>query len=436
MRVVGGRAFTVVLLCGAGVAAPDALLACDRDCSPSPNPVEIGVLPGYQQSRVRQISNGGDIVGQAVRTSGEPTQQAVLWHKRGSRYKAEVLPPLEGFVRGEARGFATHWTPIGMSFNPTGGMRAVAWRMDWRAGQRVALDLEPPPGFTDAQAFSGNGLRLVAGDAWNAKEAVNGLTVRHAVLWRLTWDGGSVFCDLGVPDGFLTSSANDVNAFGFVVGTAVGRSPAGALVSAAFVWRPVGHPWSCGFEAIPLASDPTAPRVQSPAINARGDVVARADSHPPVSTRALIWRRYGRRYEDPEALPLPEGFTDALARAVNAIGDVVGTAQKRNSKGVITETGVILWRKTHRGWTPRVLASPANAAVINSEHLNDRGDVIADTTVAPTGSSGAYLWVKATRGDCEPQARSWVVSATEALNTEGLPAEPPPEGELPQTAEP
>ncbi len=398
MRVVGGRAFTVVLLCGMGVAAPDALLACDRDCSPSPNPVEIGVLPGYQQSRVRQISNGGDIVGQAVRTSGEPTQQAVLWHKaRGPLDQAEVLPPLEGFVRGDARGFATHWTPVGMSYTPGVGTRAVAWKMDWTVGQRVAVDLAPPAGFTDAQALSGNGIGLVAGDAWNPKELANGLAVRHAVVWRLTWDGGAEVCDLGVPDGYLTSSANDVNAFGYVAGTAVGRLATGGLVTAAFVWRPLGRPQHCRFEAIPLTAAAAAPKVQAPAINERGDVVARADSNAPVLSRALIWRYYGRRYAEPQTLPLPEGFADALARAINAHGDIVGTAQKRNSKGAVTETSVALWRWTLRGWTSSVLTSPSNTAIINSEYLNDRGDVIADTSVAPTGSSGAYLWVKATQ---------------------------------------
>ena len=109
MRVVSVRTFTVVFAAVVGIAAPPReLQACERDCKPSPSPVEIGVLPGYELSRVKQINNLGDIVGQAVRTSEEPTQQAVLWHKvRGPHHVAEELPPLEGYTRSDARGFAT-----------------------------------------------------------------------------------------------------------------------------------------------------------------------------------------------------------------------------------------------------------------------------------------------------------------------------------------
>jgi hypothetical protein len=361
--VVSSRTFTVVFVAVVGVAAiPHQLLACGHDCKPTPNPVEIGVLPGYQMSRVKQINNRGDIVGQAVRVSAEPTQQAVLWHKaRGSRHEVEELPALDGFVRSDARGFATQWIPVGTSSIPGDGTRAVAWRMDWAARQRVAVDLEPPPGFTDAQAFSGSGLGLVAGDASNPKELVDGLAVRHAVLWRPSRDGSYSVCDLGVPEGFLTSTANDVNAFGVVVGTAVGRSATGALLSAAFVWRSVGHFRSCQFEAIPLVSDPAAPTVQSPAINERGDIVARASGSAPIFSRALLWRHRGHRYADPEALPVPDGFADVLARAINARGDIVGTAEKRSAKGAVVDARVVLWRETRRGWTSWVLTRTTGA---------------------------------------------------------------------------
>ncbi len=426
MRAVRGRTFAVVLLCGLGASPPDSLFACDQDCSPSPNPIDIGVVPGYQLSRVKQINNRGDIVGQAVRVSNEPTQQAVLWHKvRGLPHEAEALPALDGFVRGDARGFATDRIPIGISFIPAGPIRAVAWRMDWTAGQRVAVDLEPPPGFTDAQAFSGNGLGLVAGDASNPKELVDGLVVRHAVLWRVTAAGGVTLCDLGVPDGFVTSTANDVNARGFVVGTARRHSATGSLVTTAFVWRPLGCRQACQFEAIPLASGSAVSTVQAPAINERGDVVAQATGS--ASSSAVLWRRHGHKYEDPETLPPPEGFTDALARAINARGDIVGTAQKRSPGKPISEARVVLWRRTSHGWTSSVLTSPSNTTLINSEHLNDRGDVIADTAFPPPGSSGAYLWMKATRRNCRQRAGS--ADASSLAQT--LDAEIPPEPEGP-----
>lgn len=408
MSVVSVRTFTVVFAAVVGVAAvPHELLACghERDCKPSPDPVEIGVLPGYELSRVKQINNRGDIVGQAVRTSEEPTQQAVLWHKvRAPRHVAEELAPLEGYTRSEARGFATPWIPIGTSSLPGVETRAVAWKTDWETRQRVAVDLEPPPGFTDAQAWSGSGSGLIAGDAWNPREIVGGAQVRHAVLWHPEPDGGFRVCDLGVPEGFLTSSANDVNARGVVVGTALGRSAAGALLSVGYVWRPVGRLSRCQFEAIPLAADPAVPRVSAPAINEQGDVVARAEGSAPTFSRALRWRRHHHGYADPEVLPLPQGYTDALARAINARGDIVGTAQKRTANGAVSEARVVLWQSTGRGWASRVLTSPLSTDTISSEHLNDRGDVIADTTLPPPGASGAYLWMEATRSDCRSVA--------------------------------
>lgn len=396
MREVGGRVFTVVLLMAGVAATPNSLPACEHDCST--NPVEIGALPGYERSRVKQINNHGDIVGQAVRASEEPLQVAALWRRvRAGRYQAEVLPPLDGFDRSEARGFATRFVPVGYSFQVGGTQRATAWPMDRFAGLRVAVDLEPPPGFTDARVFSGNGIGLAVGEVRNPREAVDGVPIRHAAVWRSTWNGGFAVCDLGVPEGYLTSTANDVNSLGLVVGTVLGRSENGQLTTDAVVWRPLGRFHECRFEAVvlPSAADAT---VVSPAINEAGTVVAQGAGTP---LRALLWRRVGRHYADPEVLPPPEGFTQALARAINARGDIVGTAQ-RTVDGV-AEARVVLWRRTHRGWTTWMLTSPVDTSRIDSEHLNDRGDVIADTTAPAAGSSGAYLWTNATNRHCPPR---------------------------------
>ncbi len=68
--------------------------------------------------------------------------------------------------------------------------------------------------------------------------------------------------------------------------------------------------------------------------------------------------------------------------------------------------------------------SPLNTTVINSEHLNDRGDVVADTTLAPPGSSGAFLWVKATRPPCEAAPLATGLSETIETETAEEPTEP------------
>ena len=182
------------------------------------DPIDLGTLPGYTASRAKDINEGGDIVGQAVRPGAEPVEEAVLWDRtRGGRYVLEALPALPGLVRGDARGFANGRAPIGFSYLVGPGFslfRAVVWRED-PSGERVPLDLTPPPGFTDATALAANARGQIAGEAQNPLEVINGSTVQHAVLWRPLCGHPNQphhppeyeVCDLGVPDGFDASGA-------------------------------------------------------------------------------------------------------------------------------------------------------------------------------------------------------------------------------------
>jgi hypothetical protein len=396
MREVIGRPSAPLLLLCLATAIPCAVLAGDSV------PTAIPTLPDYELSKVRQINNRGDIAGQAVRLTYEPTEQALVWRKqRRHGFRTEVLPPLDGLLRGDARGFATDDLPIGFSYTPGGGKRAVAWATDAAADQIVPIELEPPAGFTDAQALSGNGSGEIVGEATNPGELINGLQVRHAVLWRAGRHGSFSVCDLGVPDGYYTSTANDVGRSGVVVGTARGPGSDGRLVSDVFVWRPRSSNCSdpCQYEIVRLPSDPALPNNQSPAINERGDVVARADTPAPATSRPLYWRRTGRDYADPEVLPVPEGFSDAFARSVNERGDIVGTVQQKSRPGgPVVQSSVVVWKRKCGDWEPVVLTSPSEVTILNAQSINDSGDVVADTSFAVAGSSGAYLWTNATSG--------------------------------------
>lgn len=380
------------------------------------DPIDLGTLPGYTASRAKDINEGGDIVGQAVRPGAEPVEEAVLWDRtRGGRYVLEALPALPGLVRGDARGFANGRAPIGFSYLVGPGFslfRAVVWRED-PSGERVPLDLTPPPGFTDATALAANARGQIAGAAQNPLEVINGSTVQHAVLWQPLCGHPNrpddppeyEVCDLGVPDGFDASGASGINEPGDVVGTARRLESDGRggllLRSAVVVWR---KPWRrhrrCVSDPIVLPSRPELPLNQNPAINDRGDVVAEADRRvtgQPAVSRPLLWARSDGDYVEPVELRLPEGFTDAFATDVNASGHVLGTAQVRSSTGALQASRAVVWRLCHRrGSAVSLLANPPGTALTVGAHLNDRGDAVGSAPLPLPGSSGGLLWRGAT----------------------------------------
>ena len=255
-------------------------------------PVDVGSLPGYTVSRPKAIDHRGAIVGQAARPG--PQEQAALWTRTSGGYAVEALPALDGLTRSDARAFARGGVPIGFSSLVVSGFsvsRAIAWRED-PSGLRVAVDLEPPPGFTDAQAFDANHVHgTVVGEATNPRELVNGSTVRHAVAWAPEPDGSYEALDLGVPEGFDVSSASGVNELGEIVGTARRLETDGSQTAAVVVWRrPFKRHGRCHAEVLVLPSHPDLPRNQNPTINTVGLVVAQADRITPgrpVTSRPL-----------------------------------------------------------------------------------------------------------------------------------------------------
>jgi hypothetical protein len=382
------------------------------------DPIDIGTLPAYTLSRPRDINNHRDVVGQAVRNGVEPTEQAVLWHRRcGGRYVLEALPALPDLVRGDARGFARRDIPIGFSSLIGDGFslfRAVAWHRD-PSGLRVPVDLAPPPGFTDATAFAASAHGQIAGQVQNPLEMINGSVFGHAVVWQaLEGDHDRPdhpveyeVCDLGVPDGFDVSSASGINARGDVVGTAQRFESDGngglLLRSDVVVWRkPERQHRRCVSEPILLPSRPDLPTNQNPAINERGDVVVQADRRltgQPAVSRPLLWARSGRHYLDPVELPIPEGFTDAFATDINARGRVLGTAQVRSATGAIQASRVCVWRLNHRCvWVASLLPNPPGTTLTASARLNEHGDAVGSAPLPPPASSGGLLWLDAASG--------------------------------------
>jgi uncharacterized membrane protein len=357
-------------------------------------PIDLGTLPGYTVGRAKGINERGDVVGQA----GGPgvLDQGILWHKRvHRRYVPEALAPLPGFDRSDARDFAGGRVPIGYSYGFVNGVfhsRAVLWRRE-PGGARVAVDLEPPPGFVDARAFSGSLEGQVVG------EALNGPT-RHAVSWRLGRDGVDS-CDLGVPEGFDSSAASGVNAAGDVVGTAsrmeIDDAGQPQVRSEVVVWlRPHRRSGECAPQPFVLGGRDDLNYKLDPSINERGDVVVKASSRNGnviVLTRPLGWARCGSRYRMPFEIPVPEGFQDAWASDLNSRGEIVGVAQRPGSDGLLQSQGV-RWRYEHWRWRVTLLANPVAGAFVSTEQISEGGAIVgtdANAGLVP-GQSGALLW--------------------------------------------
>lgn len=367
-------------------------------------PIDLGTLPGFTVGRAKGINERGDVVGQAA--GGTGLEQGVLWRTRAhGRYAPVALAPLPGFDRSDARDFAGGRVPIGYSYGFVNGVfhsRAVLWRPE-PGGTRVPVDLEPPPGFVDARAFSGSLRGQVVG------EAVNGPT-RHAVSWRLGREGVDT-CDLGVPEGFETSSASGVNADGDVVGTAsrmeIDDAGVALVRSEVVVWlRPHRRSGSCDPRPFILGGRDDLNFKLDPSINERGDVVVRASlrqGNSIVLTRPLGWSRCGSRYRMPFEIPVPEGFQDAWASDVNSRGEVVGTAQWRGSDGLLHSQGVH-WRYERSRWRVRLLANPVEGAFVSTENISEDGTIVgsdANAGLVP-GQSGALLWPAERHGrDCD-----------------------------------
>lgn len=375
-------------------------------------PIDIGTLPGYSVGRARGINLRGDVVGQAARVGVEPAEQAVLWRRRAhGRFAIESLPPLPGFTRTDARDFAGGHEPVGFSYVLAPGSahyRAVLWRRD-RSGGRVPVDLEPPPGFTDARAYAASRPGQIVGEAFNPGEVVNGSTLRHAVSWRFGREGIDT-CDLGVPEGFDSSAAFDVNDAGDVVGTAsrVESNGAGGLRQRAevVVWpRPHGRTGRCDPHPFLLLDRDDLPLKQTPSIDEHGNVVVRADliaPGQPTISRALGWARHGWWYRHAFELPVPEGFTDAYPSDVNRHG-VVGTALVRGADGLTTASQGVSWKFARGHWRSTLLPNPAGVAVASVGQISDTGEIVGLAPAPAAGTSGALLWRPL--GHCERYER-------------------------------
>jgi uncharacterized membrane protein len=393
---------------GLSYASLCALVLCLLGAKTSAEePLELPPLPGYSRAATRDLNNRKQVVGQAFGLGVRP--QAVLWSgKHGEPYAVEELPTLHGLVDGNTNAIARSGIPVGSSslFSPGFSIsRAVVWKKV--LGEWEAVDLEPPPGYTDAVATGVTSRGKIVGYAFNPGELFQGDIVRRAVLWQPRRGGSYAALVLETPDGFQTQ-ASGINEWGDVVGRAY-RTEFGDdgpfERSDVVVWRRTWGRHGCGRVPVVLPSLPGLPMNRDPAINPFGHVVARAEVRlngalrtRPVFWKRRHWKRRGPAYGEPVELPVPEGFSDAAATDVNVIGRVVGTASLRDAGNRLLAARAVVWSYRHRrGWTVEELTAPDGARWLFGVRLNDRGSVVGNDLGPPAGSTGALLWKRAAK---------------------------------------
>ncbi|WP_133906616.1 hypothetical protein [Actinophytocola oryzae] len=224
--------------------------------TPGGSVVDLGTLPGTDNSGAWRVSDHGVIVGSTM--SGDGPQNGIRWSRHGELTDLGVavieavndngdvvgwtgsgLRPPQQAVRWDARAVAiTCETPSGESAtaiginnrgtaigNTTYTAYPVALRWD-RVGH-VTLFATPPS--VDSGTVS---------DINDRDEAVG--TVHDAATdtsHAAFWDAHGVFTDLGVPPGFVASSAHAVDDRGDIIGDAIASDGTGQPV----LWRARRH---------------------------------------------------------------------------------------------------------------------------------------------------------------------------------------------------
>lgn len=376
-------------------------------------PVHLPTLPEYDRAAVRDLNDLGRAVGQAFRSDLALPRRAVVWKTRPKHSASvEALPTLQNFVDADAAAISRSGIPVGTSSLRLGSFtffRAVLWKK--KRGEWQAIELEPPPGYTDTIAADVNSRGVVVGWAFNPGEVVDGDVVRRAVVWLPHRHGSHTVVELERPEGFQ-STATSINERGDVAGTAYRTEVVDTELvqrSDVLVWgRVAGHLGHHGFRSKHgrcrrspevLRSLPGLPTNRVPTINLFGHVVAAAEvlANGNFFTRPAFWKRRhsrkrGTAYSKPEELPIPEGFTDASAVDMSATGKVVGTASVRQGR-ILLSSAAVKW--THRrkgGWKEEVVDSPEGSTFVSAAQISDLGSVVGNDLRPAAGVSGALRW--------------------------------------------
>ncbi|MFN8196390.1 MAG: hypothetical protein U0R80_19145 [Nocardioidaceae bacterium] len=328
---------------------------------------DLGVLGGLD-SRAHALGPTGVVAGLADTAPGSGSRafHAFRWtpeHPGSPVGSMEDLGALGADERSSATGVDRRGIAVGVSLPNDGGSKAFV------AGSAMH-QLPGLGGSAEAAAVDDHG-RVVG-------HATAGDGFGHAVMWlprrspSASWRAGRAsyrVVDLGVPDGWVSSSADAVNDRGLVAGSLGDADYYGF----AAVWTP-DRPGGTHGTWTELGVLPGGDGSVARDVNRSGVVVGQSTSA--VGDRAFVWDGRGAM----RALPPLRGGTESFAFAVDDRGLVVGYADGADTDG---DRAVVWWRGRAYDLN-RVLpawAREAGYVLMGAYDVNGRGQVVGVASV-------------------------------------------------------
>lgn len=310
-------------------------------------------LPDKGNAVANAINNLGQVVGStwnANTSSSEGT--AVLWRNgsmthlyslSGSSVASDINDA--GQVVG---------TSLGLSGTDVAAYRATLWQ----GGRIVELPTADLGGFSGATAI-------------NASGTVVGYLSSGLTVLPMVWSNGQTTV-LPVPTGFESAGALGINKSGHILLDV--DSPPSVFVGVEGSFTNIGHLF------------PDTPWTFARGINDAGQVVGSSYDLLSGTQHAFLWGNGQMR-----DLGTPAGFSDSMAVAINASGQVVGLASRSDPLTGAPTDHAILWDGTRIVDLTAALGDAAEGRTIRPNDINDAG-VIVGEAVDP-GRRGSYAFV-------------------------------------------
>ena len=341
---------------------------------------DLGLLPGGSASTARGINNLGTIVGMA--TDASFAIQRVLWDTSGNL--VGTLPNYDPSSTAAPSSINDNGEVAGTEDISTTLHEGVYWANT--TGVYVAFGLPALNGGSQSRITA----RAIDKNGWIAGSSQDGAT---GGMTAVLWNRATAPISLGVPgEAFGVADAN---------GTphAVGVYATGSNTRG-FLWRS-GRLTDLGAVGGSAASS------RATAVSETGYIAGTSDG----DTLPVRWRydnTVSTSIATLEQLPMPSGFVLPAVAAVNADGDVVGSAWTSN----FARTHAILWRNGEAidlGTWPGGASSKAFG-------INAVGQIVGEGDVDGSGRNHALLWT-VSRGTTPPPNMAPSVSITSLSST-------------------
>jgi probable HAF family extracellular repeat protein len=335
---------------------------------------DLGDLPGgYEESYAYGINNRGQVVGESSATS-DPLKP-FLWTPTTPNGIAGTMVDLGDLPGGMTRGTAT-------SINSSGQVTGVSYADD---GARSFLWTPATPNASAGTMVNLGGAALSYGQGINDRGQVAGERTTSgapfASLWTPTVANGAsgTTKNLGdLPGGIEMSNGWGINGYGQVVGSSNAE-----FGSRGFLWTPTAANGANG-SMIDLGELPGGSTFsEARAVNARGQVVGSALPAGADAGRAFLWTPTMPNGTSGSMLDLgvlPD-VPDSYARGINAGGEIVGTSGQF----------AFVWRSDVGMHALNTLldASGDGWSLAHAFGINDYGQIVGYGTIG--GDTKAFL---------------------------------------------